>query len=561
MSVARGKIRVLTGGAAGGGDRRAEVQVVRGRIDLVADATLSQMEAAGLPFYNRGDVLVRLARDVGEARRKVASGLPGLVPASSAMVLEAAESVCRFTVHRQDGEISTCACPRELPGVILSRVGRWPFPPVRSVAAVPILREDGGVGMDGYDGPTQTVVCLSGEWPNLPDAPTQDDARAALRRVQDLIAGFSFATEADRAVTLAAFLSAVLRPGLPSCPGFAWSAPVRGSGKSKLADIVSVLATGSPAAVLSWPAQPEEQEKRLGAALLAGDPVIAIDNVEGSLRGDCLNSMLTQAEMAIRMLGASKMPRVATGALLCVNGNNLQISGDLTRRILVSHLDPQTERPELRVFDFEPVARARAQRVALVTDLLTIGRWAQGSGVRTGLPPLGSFEVWSRRVRDPLVALGLPDPCAGLDELHKQDPEREAAIEVLTEWRRAFGGVATTVANAIRKATLNGDAGLRDALDAVAGSPGGIAAKRLGRYLLRIKDRILGGMVLRRSHDAISNSAAWAVEVLQSGSGFPDSDASADYAPTPPSMWLGTDPGNPDSRRDADSYRQARDGE
>jgi putative DNA primase/helicase len=102
-----------------------------------------------------------------------------------------------------------------------------------------------------------------------------------------------------------------------------------------------------------------------------------------------------------------------------------------------------------------------------------------------------------------------------MEALHKDDPEREAAVELLLEWRREFAGAPTTVSEAVRRATT-GSTSLRDALDAVAGGPGGIRAKSLGRYLGRLKDRWIGDLVLRRSGDSLAaNAAAWSVEKRQ----------------------------------------------
>lgn len=526
--------------SANEGDARGEVEVKPGRIDEVVDAAEANMVAARVPLYVRGDMLTILADSESRRRNRLGDTLPSLVQATPPMVLEAMERTSRFVSRTREGHWRVQSCPRNAPTVYLGRVGRYRFPEARGISLVPILRADGVVVSEGHDVDSGMVVCAAGDWPRFIGQPAEADARAALCRVCDLIGGFPFVSECDRAVTVAAFMTAVLRPSLPTAPGFAWSASVRGSGKSKLADVCAVLATGAPAAPLSWPAQAEEQEKRLGAALLAGDPVIAIDNVESNLRGDCLNILLTQQTMAIRVLGRSVQPRVAVCALLTMTGNNLLISGDLTRRVLVSHLDPACERPELRRFDFDPVARASAERRELVAALLQLARW--GQTVRGNLPPLGSFEEWSRRVRDPLIALGMADPCECLETLHKEDPERETAFEVISEWRRAFGVEPMTVAAAIRAATeSSGASRLRDALDAVAGGPGGLNAKRLGRYMLRQKDRHIGGMAVRREEDRGSNAAAWRVETVVHEEG----------------PWLDDTP----AESDADRYRTAKSGD
>ena len=58
----------------------------------------------------------------------------------------------------------------------------------------------------------------------------------------------------------------------------ALTAPAAGTGKSLLVDLVSILLTGQPAPVISAEIDDAEFEKRLGACLMAGDPIISLDN-------------------------------------------------------------------------------------------------------------------------------------------------------------------------------------------------------------------------------------------------------------------------------------------
>lgn len=553
-AVAKGKLTVIDGGPPPPPvekDDRVEVVLHLGRIDQAADAAEKALIEDGAPFYARGEVLVRLGgRGAWHREAKIAADeeQPPLVPATVPMLHDALEACCHFLGYNPKGEVVTRACPKEVSSVILSRVGRWRAPPVRGVASAPVMHADGSMVCAGYDPRSRHVVVAPGEWP-VPAAPTESAARAALARVEELIAGFPFVGGADRSVTLAAFLSGLLRPSLRTCPGFAWDAPSKASGKSKLADIVSAIASGRCAKVMTWPASPEEQEKRLGAQLLAGVGHIAIDNIEGALRGDALNSMMTQETMAIRVLGLSSMPSVPIACLLTVTGNNLVVSGDMTRRILVARIDPQMERPELREFAFDPVTKAQSERRELVVALLTVARWWAREGRSVGLPALGSFEEWSRRVRDPLVALGYDDPCSVLEVLQVDDPERMALVELLSEWQKAFGESPTTVAQAISTATGDyGDKGLRGALDAQAGGPGGINARRLGKYLIKQVGRVVDGLVLRRGADSRGGTATWRVERSAGFAGFAGFDSAPIHARArahAPLTSTKTNPANP----------------
>jgi putative DNA primase/helicase len=74
----------------------------------------------------------------------------------------------------------------------------------------------------------------------------------------------------------------------PAVPMHAISAPAPGSGKSNLCNLSSLIATGKPRAIIALDRTLKEPEKRLVGALLAGRPVICIDNVRELLQGPIL---------------------------------------------------------------------------------------------------------------------------------------------------------------------------------------------------------------------------------------------------------------------------------
>src|SRR4051794_40004576 len=183
-----------------------------------------------------------------------------------------------------------------------------------------------------------------------------------------------------------------------------------GTGKSKLVDIASMIATGHEAPVLSQGKTEEEMEKRLGAALIAGDALISFDNCEQPLGGELLCQALTQPTLKIRILGKSMLVSLPTDALFCATGNNLVIAGDMTRRTIIATLDPKVERPETREFASDPIEVIRGDRATYVEAALVVLRaFIVAGSPKQGAKPLGSFESWSRLVRDALLWLGEPD--------------------------------------------------------------------------------------------------------------------------------------------------------
>jgi putative DNA primase/helicase len=246
----------------------------------------------------------------------------------------------------------------------------------------------------GYDTASGVLCKPDGQdFPQVPQHPSRDDALAALAEVDDLIATFPFTALADRSVALSAILTALDRRAMTTAPLHAFTAPAPGSGKSLLVDIAATLATGQLAPVISQGHGEEELEKRLGAALLAGDAIISIDNCEYPLTSSLLCQALTQQRLNIRLLGQSRHVEVPINAAIFATGNNLTVAGDLTRRVLLCSIDPHCERPELRQFDIDVIETILANRGALITAALTVLRAWHVTDARVDLPPFGSLAT------------------------------------------------------------------------------------------------------------------------------------------------------------------------
>jgi hypothetical protein len=266
-----------------------------------------------------------------------------------------------------------------------------------------------------------------------------------------------------------------------------------------------MIAAGRPAAVIAQGKTEEEMEKRLGAAFIAGDPLISIDNCESPLGGELLCQALTQLTLKVRVLGKSLNAEVPSNAAMYATGNNLTLTGDMTRRALRCSLDPGVERPELRAFDRDPVAVVQADRGNYVAAALTILRAFHVAGRPALTSPLGSFVEWSRWVRDALIWLGEADPCATMDEVRGADPKLEALTMVIEQWHAVLGSARVSVKQAIDAAVeqrSNGPFGrpefvnseFREALLAVAGDGGAVSGRRLGKWIAANQNRIVGGL-------------------------------------------------------------------
>ena len=394
-------------------------------------------------------------------------------------------------------------CPRHVARGLLARRGMAMnvgmrgvgarLQPLTAVASSPTLRPDGSLlDLPGYD-PATGLYLAFGEtaFPEIPDLPTFDQAADALQYLTALLDEVAFIEGPSRAVALSAILTAIVRPSLPAAPMHAVTATTFGTGKSYLTDLVACVATGRTASPIAAGASDDEFEKRLGAALMAGSQIIVIDNVTRPVNGDLLNQVLTQERVSPRRLGKSEVVEIHCTAALLMNGNNLQIPADMTRRVLLCSLDARTEQPESREFASDPLAMIRADRGPYVAAALTILRAYIAAGRPNAPRALGSFEAWSNLVRGALLWLGEADPVKSMEAVRAADPHRQHMATIMALWDDAIGNSRKTIAEVIAAAVPSPE--FREALLAVAGEHGAISGIRLGKFLGRNRGRIFDG--------------------------------------------------------------------
>jgi hypothetical protein len=357
-------------------------------------------------------------------------------------LLEDIEAAAEFVVYDPNTKALKRATPTmKLALTLKQRRHRLRLMNLVALVNCPTIRANGQLATGaGFDPLTGILFDPRGVvFPSVPDRPTRLMAEMALATISRLVATFDFVSEDDKAVALSLILTAIIRAALPTAPLHGLDAPVAGSGKSKLIDIASILATGHEAGVTAQGEDREEAEKRLSSLLMRGDQIIALDNCEAPLEGVLINQTLTQAKVELRILGVSKIVTARCASLLTATGNNLIIKGDLTRRAVIGKLDPEVERPELRQYDYDPIEDAKANRGELVAAALTILRAYHVAGRPDRPPRLQSFEVWSDLVRGALLWLGAGNPVATMDRLRKRNPTLASLSAVLHAWRAAFG--------------------------------------------------------------------------------------------------------------------------
>ena len=144
-------------------------------------------------------------------------------------------------------------------------------------------------------------------------------------------------------------MTGVCRPSLDFAPAILFrAAPISGAGTGKglLARCLSIVSFGQEPHAVTAGANIEELEKRIGAELMEGAPVLYLDNLnDTSMKSDLLASAITERPSRARVLGKSQMVLLNSSALIILTGNGLTVSEDLARRFLPIELDARTEIP------------------------------------------------------------------------------------------------------------------------------------------------------------------------------------------------------------------------
>lgn len=415
---------------------------------------------------------------------------------------------------------------------VLDNVGGWKFPVLRGVTATPLLRPDGTLCQTpGYD-PLSGYIYnpLGVSFPPVRETPTRDDALAALALFEPIFAGFPFKNDAAKATFYASILTGLNRPNMATAPAFVFDAPRRGTGKGKLAECAGTIVLGCRPAHVTMAQRDEEFEKRLHSIVLQGDPVVWVDEITREFGCETLNAMLTNPEVSIRILGASKTVKCPFKALVLASGNNVTFRGDMERRVLICYLDANTEKPEDRAFDFEPVTRTIAERPQLVSAGLTILRAyiAAGSPGIDKLVPFGSFGDFDL-IRGALVWLGFPDPCLTREDVVVSDEASDVMPELLRVWYETFAEKLPTTAALERRQTIswihqqhnNCPTGWENLIRLLKEATGIEAAmpfnpRQVGRRLLRYMNVVAGGYKLVQVGKR-DNGLLWRVDRLSNG--------------------------------------------
>jgi hypothetical protein len=275
----------------------------------------------------------------------------------------------------------------------------------------------------GYHEPTQTWTI--GEIPYDTDLPLIE----ALRKLELWFGEWPW-EEGEKSILKSAscaaivgmmlgqYCDALLAEGDKRPMGIA-NANQAGSGKSTLMRMVMSPVHGLPGEG-DLPEDKQELLKVLQAAAINRRPYMILDDIGKFLRSTALNRFITAAVHEGRIMGGQQQFREPNVTQVCVTGNNLEVTVDLSRRACIAGLfvpgEIQGRRFKFPITDrwlARPETRAEMLAVcwAIVREAWNQTKFA---GLPEGTSNLQGFERWSeiiqcclraaRFVADPLAA-------------------------------------------------------------------------------------------------------------------------------------------------------------
>jgi hypothetical protein len=306
---------------------RPVVRIVAGKRSRAIDEAERHLVERDLDLFQRSGFVVRVApEEVDVGAGKKAEVLRIHAVGAQHMRERFTKAVDLQKYDSRTKKWVSVDCPKDFAEAYLERVGCWKLPPLRAVSTTPYLCYDGSVNTrPGYDPATGIYLDTRGiVFPALPPAPTRAEALAALDRLDCVLGTLDIVDDVSRSVALSALMTPILRGAMSAAPLHGITAPVAGSGKTKVVHIAAILATGHWAPMTALGQNEEETEKRIGAVMRAGDVICALDNATRPIGGEFLCQAITEPLVAPRILGSSSRSMIPNTIVFFATGNNVE---------------------------------------------------------------------------------------------------------------------------------------------------------------------------------------------------------------------------------------------
>ena len=303
------------------------------------------------------------------------------------------DQCCNFVTYEktEDGDLieKKARPPRDVCENLLAMKGLHDkLPSLIGITESPYITQDGiVVSAPGYNETTGLYFVPSDDYKEvvIPDVISKEMVSEAVKHVDGLFSDFMFEDNESKDNAVAALVTSILRPTIDGCtPLFLVDKPQMGTGGSLLCEIINRISTGKPLEPSNAPKanDGEEWEKLIVSILSSGTPSVCFDNIESNFQSAALASVLTSRSKKCRVLGSTNHTSFGVNVNWMGNGINLNIQGDMPRRIYLTRLITDTARPQMRTGFKIPDIKQHVidHRYEYIKDVLVIAKAYHNAG-------------------------------------------------------------------------------------------------------------------------------------------------------------------------------------
>ncbi len=493
-------------------EQHHHITLVQGKTYLAVDETARYLrENEGLHCYDSGDALFQ-----------VVGGHKKLLDTDTKVTNYLARAIQYLKPSKDDGAPFPVDPPIKVVQGFIAQGQERKLPQLDAVSDMPIIRTNNTlVTQRGYDKESHVYLTASTDW-NIPELTTEAQIIATAEQFWYPLSQFPYDGALSKTLAFSGLLTALTRSFVPTAPGILVTSPTAGTGKTKLASVLSILASDELNLLSPNFGNKEEFRKELFSVLINGGKVLFIDNCSDEISSSSLEAFLTADVYQGRLLGVNRIASAPNRVLTLLTGNNANLKGDLNRRLQKIRIDAKMELPGMREFHFDPVDWTRQNRGLMITQgVALLQAYFQAGTPQLGKGKTASFERWDELVRQPVCwlaslagnPLGFVDPIQAFAHNYEDDSDRETLGAVLICWESAYGSTPKLLREVLDDLAYQHE-DLKNALLEATGkkSLDKLTSQDLSNWAKKKKERIVNNLSLETLASKRKGSYLWQVK-------------------------------------------------
>lgn len=225
-------------------------------------------------------------------------------------------------------------------------------------------------------------------------------------------------------------------------PMFLHHASTPGAGKTLLAEVIGTIIDGAPAR-FSGDSDDTERGKRIFGLLVNRTRYAYIDNQKEKFGGQQWESLCTSRDFEERVMHTQSMRKVPNDCVWTVTGNNVPISPDMARRLVIIDVDAHGIQRDSSAFRHVPLLPwVQSQRKTIVGHVLRVLDGWCAAGCPRGKVAPASYEDWGAVISG--VMMWAFRTCPALIDREgaalEHDSKTQAWMQIVHEWSESSIG-------------------------------------------------------------------------------------------------------------------------